>query len=86
MTLALWIAQTLLAVIFTTSGVLKATQPKPTLIATGQTGVVFYGMPFIRFIAACELLGALGVIVPWLTGIAPVLTPIVTSRDGHVYV
>ena len=76
MNTALWIAQSLLALIFTVSGVLKATQPKPTLIATGQTGVVFYPMPFIRFIASCELLGAVGVILPWLTGIARVLTPI----------
>ena len=73
MNTALWIAQSLLALIFTVSGVLKATQPKPTLIATGQTGVAFYPMPFI---ASCELLGAVGVILPWLTGIARVLTPI----------
>jgi uncharacterized membrane protein YphA (DoxX/SURF4 family) len=76
MNTALWIAQGALALIFVTSGVLKATQPMPTLIATGQTGVKFYPMPFIRFISACELLGAVGVIVPWLTGIARVLTPI----------
>ena len=76
MNLALWIVQVLLAVIFTTSGLLKVTQSKPTMIATGQTGVVFYPMPFIRFIAGCELLGATGVIVPWLTGLAPALTPI----------
>ena len=76
MNTALWIVQGMLAVIFTTSGILKATQPMPTLVATGQTGVKFYPMPFIRFIAVCELLGATGVIVPWLTGIAPILTPI----------
>jgi uncharacterized membrane protein YphA (DoxX/SURF4 family) len=76
MNTALWIVQAVLAVIFVTSGTLKATQPMPTLVATGQTGVKFYPMPFIRFIAVCELLGATGVIVPWLTGIAPVLTPI----------
>jgi hypothetical protein len=31
---------------------------------------------FIRFIGVCELLGAIGVVVPWLTGIRPGLTPL----------
>ena len=86
MNTALWIAQSLLALIFTVSGVPKATQPKPTLIATGQTGVAFYPMPFIRFIASCELLGAAGVILPWLTGIARVLTPIAALGLGAIVI
>jgi uncharacterized membrane protein YphA (DoxX/SURF4 family) len=71
---ALWIAQALLALIFSASGVLKATQPKPTLIATGQTGVVFYPMPFIRFI------------LPWLTGVARALTPIAALGLGAIMI
>jgi len=86
MNLALWIVQGLLALIFTTSGMLKATQSKPTLVATGQTGVVFYPMTFIRFIALCELLGATGVIVPWLTGVAPALTPIAALGLGAIMI
>jgi uncharacterized membrane protein YphA (DoxX/SURF4 family) len=76
MNTALWIVQALLAVVFTTSGLLKSTQTKAKMIETGQTGVAFYPLGFLRFIATCELLGATGLIVPWLTGIAPVLTPI----------
>jgi hypothetical protein len=86
MNLALWIVQVLLAVIFATSGLLKATQSKPTMIATGQTGVVFYPMAFIRFIAGCELLGAAGLIVPWLTGVARVLTPIAALGLGAIMI
>ncbi|WP_245720350.1 DoxX family protein [Nocardia uniformis] len=32
--------------------------------------------PAIRAIAATELLGAVGIIVPWALGIAPILTPL----------
>jgi hypothetical protein len=34
---------------------------------------------FIRFIGVCELLGAIGVVVPWLTGIRPGLTPLAAA-------
>ena len=43
-------------------------------------------MPFIRFIASCELLGAAGVILPWLTGIARVLTPIAALGLGAIMI
>jgi hypothetical protein len=35
--------------------------------------------PFIRFIGVVEVLGALGLILPWLTGIRPVLTPLAAA-------
>jgi hypothetical protein len=73
---ALWIGQGLLAAIFLGSGLAKSTMSKERLIDTGQTGVVFFPLPAIRVIAALELLGVLGLILPWLTGIARVLTPL----------
>ena len=33
----------------------------------------------IRVLGVFELLGCVGIIVPWLTGIAPVITPITAS-------
>ena len=33
-------------------------------------------MPVVRFTAACELLAVPGLLLPWLTGIAPALTPL----------
>jgi hypothetical protein len=71
----MWIGQWTLAAIFLGSGIAKSTMPKKRLIDTGQTGVVFFPQPAIRAIASLELLGALGVVLPWLAGIAPVLTP-----------
>jgi hypothetical protein len=73
---ALWIGQGILAVIFLGSGIAKSTMSKKRLIDSGQTGVVFFPTPAIRVIAALEILGAVGVILPWLTGIARVLTPV----------
>lgn len=74
MNIALWIAQALLALMFIPAGVMK----------TFQTGKVKATMPwakdastgFVAFIGLSELLGGLGLILPWATDIAPVLTPI----------
>jgi len=76
MNIALWIGQILLAIIFAGSGSFKISQSKERLIELGQTGVVFFPLPAIRLIAALELVGAIGIIVPWATGIAPILTPL----------
>jgi uncharacterized membrane protein YphA (DoxX/SURF4 family) len=73
---ALWIVQGLLAVLFGYSGMLKSTQSKERMIETGQTGVAPLPLPAIRAVAALELLAVVGLIVPWLTGIAPILTPL----------
>lgn len=72
----LWILQVGLAALFLWSGVNKISLGRERLIASGQTGIAVYPMPVVRFTAGCELLAALGLIVPWATGIAPVLTPL----------
>ncbi|MGH3662188.1 MAG: DoxX family protein [Micromonosporaceae bacterium] len=86
MNVALWIMQGLLAVIFAASGVSKSTQSKKKLIAMGQTGVAPFPLPVVRFAAYCELLGVVGVIVPWLTGIAPILTPLAAAGFAVIMV
>lgn len=75
MNIALWVAQGILAAVCLSSGVAKSTMAKQRMIATGQTGVAPFPLPFIRTIAALELLAAIGLIVPQATGIAPLLTP-----------
>lgn len=79
MNAALWTSQIILAIAFAISGTLKATQSKERMLATGQTGVVFFPVPAIRAIAVLELLGVLGILVPWATGIAPGLTPVAAA-------
>ncbi|MEV6138218.1 DoxX family protein [Nocardia sp. NPDC051990] len=76
MNIALWIGQIVLAVVFTASGIAKSTQSKEKLVETGQTGVAVYPKAIVRMTAYAELLGAIGIIVPWWTGIAPALTPL----------
>jgi putative oxidoreductase len=73
--LALWIAQALLAVMFGIAGVIKSTQPIPSLAAQMPWTAAVPGA-LVRFIGVSELAGALGLILPAATAIRPVLTPI----------
>ena len=75
MNIALWIAQGLLALVFLTSGIAKSSMGKERLIASGQTGVAPFPLPFIRVIGAAEILGAIGLILPEAIRVVPVLTP-----------
>jgi uncharacterized membrane protein YphA (DoxX/SURF4 family) len=74
MNVALWIAQALLAVIFLFAGGMKLVMPIEELTAQMP-------MPglLVRFIAIVEVLGGLGVILPWLMGIWPGLTPLAAA-------
>jgi uncharacterized membrane protein YphA (DoxX/SURF4 family) len=74
MNVALWIAQVLLAVIFLFAGGMKLVMPVEELTAQMP-------MPglLVRFIGVVEVLGGLGVILPWLTGIRPGLTPLAAA-------
>jgi uncharacterized membrane protein YphA (DoxX/SURF4 family) len=72
----LWIGQALLSAIFLYSGINKTIFSEQALIAKGQTGVAGYSPAAIRIIGITEILGAAGIILPWLTGIWPVLTPV----------
>jgi uncharacterized membrane protein YphA (DoxX/SURF4 family) len=71
----LWTLQGSLAAIFTASGLAKISQPKDRLIASGQTGVTPFPVPVIRVTAFCELLCAMGILVPTLVRVAEFLTP-----------
>jgi uncharacterized membrane protein len=74
----LWILPWLLAVAFAVAGVLKATQPKEKL-AQQMPWVEDFSQATVRFIGVAEFLGALGLVLPALTGIAPILTPLAAT-------
>jgi hypothetical protein len=76
MNVTLWIFQVFLAVVFTGSGLAKGTMSRERLLTTGQTGIALFPMPVVRMTAAAELLAAAGLLLPWATGIARVLTPV----------
>jgi uncharacterized membrane protein YphA (DoxX/SURF4 family) len=69
----LWIAQGVLAAMFLLAGVPKLIMSAAQMASPGPVQVP---VPFVRFIGVCEILGAIGMIVPWLTGIRRGLTPL----------
>jgi len=74
MNVALWVAQGLLAAIFLFAGGVKLVLPVEEM--TKQLPLP--GL-FLRFIAVCEVLGALGLILPGLLRIRPGLTPLAAA-------
>ena len=70
----LWIVQGLLAALFLLTGGMKLLAPLAVLEQQAH-------MPglFLRFIGVCEILGALGLILPGLTRIRTTLTPLAAA-------
>ncbi len=69
----LWVAQGVLAVLFLLAGIPKLVMSAAQMASPGPIQIP---VGFIRFIGVCEILGAIGMILPGLTGIAPWLTPL----------
>jgi uncharacterized membrane protein YphA (DoxX/SURF4 family) len=67
----LWAAQWLLALLFLWAGGMKLVLPLEML----KGPVALPGL-FVRFIGVAETLGAVGLILPWLLRIQPLLTPL----------
>jgi uncharacterized membrane protein len=78
MNIAVWIVSGLLAAAYLFAGTNKATRPKDTLVGSLPWAEDF-SPATIKFIGIVEILGAIGLILPWLTGIAAVLTPLAAS-------
>lgn len=76
MNTVLWILQSVIALIFIGSGLNKSILSERKLVAKGQTGVEGLPLALIRFIGVSEILGAVGIILPLLLNILPVLTTI----------
>jgi uncharacterized membrane protein YphA (DoxX/SURF4 family) len=76
MNVALWIVQILLAALFLFAGGVKLVTPIEEMLK--QMPLPLPGW-FLRFAGVVEVLGAIGLIVPWLTGIRPGLTPLAAA-------
>jgi uncharacterized membrane protein YphA (DoxX/SURF4 family) len=75
MNIILWIAQGIAGAMFLLAGVMKSTQPLEKL--SGQMSWINdFSAGTVRFVGISELLGGIGLILPWATGLAPVLTPV----------
>lgn len=75
MHITLWIAQSLLAVLFFMTGVIKLAMPIEK-IAEMLPWVANAPAALVRFIGISELLGAVGLVLPAALRIIPYLTPL----------
>jgi uncharacterized membrane protein YphA (DoxX/SURF4 family) len=75
MNTAIWVIQILLALAFAMAGLMKITQPVDRL-AQRMGWVNDFPPAIVRLIGTIELLGAIGLILPALTGVLPWLTPL----------
>ncbi len=73
----LWILSLLLAATYAVTGAGKLLASRERLLAVpGMGWVDATPMPGVRLIGFLEIAGAIGIIVPWATGILPALTPL----------
>jgi uncharacterized membrane protein len=77
MTIALWIVSGVLAALYLVAGVRKLAQSKDQIVVQpGMGWAEEYAPRTLRLIGGAEVAGALGLILPAATGVAPWLTPV----------
>ena len=74
MNIVLWIIQILLALLFLFAGGTKFWYTIEQMRAMGPPNQILFPGLFIHFIGVCEILGALGLVLPGLLRIKPYLT------------
>jgi len=72
-----WVLTGFLAAVFLGAGAMKLLTPYASLTENPQMAWSRDFSPgAVKAIAAAEVLAAIGLVLPWVTGIAPVLTPL----------
>jgi uncharacterized membrane protein YphA (DoxX/SURF4 family) len=79
MNIVLWIIQALLALLFLFAGGTKLVLSIEQMRAMGSPNQIVLPILLVRFIGVCEVLGALGLILPGLFRIRPGLTPLAAT-------
>lgn len=85
MNVFLWILQGLLAAAFLAAGTMKATQPKEKL-APNMPWVDDFPLGTVKLVGASQIAAAFGLVLPALTGIAVILTPLAAVGLGVIMV
>ena len=84
---ALWAMAGLLAAVFLVAGSNKLVIPREKLAkAPGGGWVLDFSAGFVKALGAVELLGAVGLILPALLDIAPVLVPLAATGLATIMV
>jgi hypothetical protein len=87
MNLSLWIVAGLLAAVFLFAGSTKLFIPRKKLAeAPGGGWVLDFSAGFVKALGALEILGAVGLILPALLDVAPVLVPLAALGLGVIMV
>jgi len=76
MNILLWIVQVILALMFLMAGGMKLVIPFDKLMAMGPPNQLILPAMFLKFIGVCEVLGALGLILPGIFKRQQYLTPL----------
>ncbi len=79
MEIALWIVAGLLAAVMLVAGVVKALQPRGTLLSNGIVWIEDFSDNAVKLIGFAEFLGAIGLTLPAVLDIAPILVPIAAT-------
>jgi uncharacterized membrane protein YphA (DoxX/SURF4 family) len=80
MTVVLWVLASLLGVVFLATGLSKIVQPKEKLAAAGMTRwAEDFSPPAVKTLGALQVAAALGLILPAIVNIAPVLVPLAAT-------
>lgn len=75
----LWILAGFLALLFLGTGMLKVTRSREQIVAAGLGWAEDYSESSLRAIGWAELLGAAGLVLPALLGVAPLLVPVAAA-------
>ena len=79
MNITLWIIAGVLAAAFFMAGAMKLAQPKAKLADSGMAWTEDFSETQVKLIGLVEVLGALGLVLPAVLDIAPILTPIAAA-------
>jgi uncharacterized membrane protein YphA (DoxX/SURF4 family) len=74
--IAFYVVAGLAALVFLAAGFMKLFRPTAALKEAGMAWVDDFSSPVVKLIGLAEVLGAIGLILPVLTGIVPILAPI----------
>lgn len=78
MNIAIWVLQALLALLFLAAGAMKASKSRAEL-AESMGWVNDFSDRSVRLIGAVEIAAAFGLLLPSMSGILPVLTPLAAA-------
>jgi hypothetical protein len=76
MIIAFWIVAGLSALLYLGAGATKVVRPKPALQAAGMGWTENVPEPAVKLLGLAEVLGAVGLLLPVLLDIAPILSPV----------